>query len=119
MDVTDKGRACILEGLQRINIHVCCLKSRKIHDCTCLGSLEPAAILFMPCQHNECTEVLGNFSDWFLSLKVATSSIPAFPTQLGEIACVRFNITEEMVLEKLAHLNVSKSYGPIGISKAM
>jgi len=35
-----------------------------------------------------------------------TSNIPALPTQVAQ-HMLEFNITEEMVLEKLAHLNVS------------
>ena len=44
-----------------------------------------------------------------------TSNIPAFPAQVAR-HILEFNITEEMVLKKLAHLNLSKSCGPDGVS---
>ena len=44
-----------------------------------------------------------------------TSNIPAFSTQVAQ-HMLEFNITEEMVFEKLARLNVSKSCGPDGVS---
>jgi len=64
---------------------------------------------------DQLNAVLGNF---FRSVFVIedTSNIPAFPIQVEQHNMLEFNITEEMVLEKLARLNVSKSHGPDSVS---